>query len=166
MATNGQFSWPSVGSSVAAYGQFFMAANRRGRHGRTVMQNATGWTPAYTTYAESRQALSTLEGQKALDLRKHCARGGTRTTFRALQALGTPENMRNPKKFEGCTAGYEAKSVDNVHTLFSSSTADSSTDRSVPTSPARTAWAIKRRTHPAAPVFAAYAVAWSRTCRI
>ena len=27
MATDGQFSWPSVGSSVAAYGQFFMAAN-------------------------------------------------------------------------------------------------------------------------------------------
>ena len=28
MATNGQFYWPSVGSSVAAYGQFGMAANR------------------------------------------------------------------------------------------------------------------------------------------
>ena len=27
MATNGQFYWPSVGSSVAAYGQFGMAAN-------------------------------------------------------------------------------------------------------------------------------------------
>ena len=27
MATDGQVSWPSVGSSVAAYGQFFMAAN-------------------------------------------------------------------------------------------------------------------------------------------
>lgn len=27
MATDGHFSWPSVGSSVAAYGQFFMAAN-------------------------------------------------------------------------------------------------------------------------------------------
>jgi hypothetical protein len=27
MATDGQFSWPSVSSSVAAYGQFFMAAN-------------------------------------------------------------------------------------------------------------------------------------------
>jgi len=27
MATNGQFSWPSVGSSVAAYGQLGMAAN-------------------------------------------------------------------------------------------------------------------------------------------
>ena len=29
MATCGQFSWPSVGSFVAAYGQFFMAANTR-----------------------------------------------------------------------------------------------------------------------------------------
>jgi hypothetical protein len=28
MATVGQFYWPSVGISVAAYGQFFMAANR------------------------------------------------------------------------------------------------------------------------------------------
>jgi len=27
MATNGQFYWPSVGNFVAAYGQFFMAAN-------------------------------------------------------------------------------------------------------------------------------------------
>ena len=27
MATNGQFCWPSVGSSVATYGQFGMAAN-------------------------------------------------------------------------------------------------------------------------------------------
>ena len=28
MATIGQFYWPSVGTFVAAYGQFFMAANR------------------------------------------------------------------------------------------------------------------------------------------
>jgi hypothetical protein len=27
MAAGGQFYWPPVGSSVAAYGQFFMAAN-------------------------------------------------------------------------------------------------------------------------------------------
>ena len=29
MATSGQFYWPSVGNSVAAYGQFFMAADTR-----------------------------------------------------------------------------------------------------------------------------------------
>ena len=34
MATSGQFCWPSVGSSVAAYGQFRMAANRA-RHSCT-----------------------------------------------------------------------------------------------------------------------------------
>ena len=28
MATVGQFYWPSVGTFVAAYGQFFMAANK------------------------------------------------------------------------------------------------------------------------------------------
>ncbi|MDR6417742.1 hypothetical protein J2808_004513, partial [Pseudarthrobacter sulfonivorans] len=27
MATGGQFYWPSAGNFVAAYGQFFMAAN-------------------------------------------------------------------------------------------------------------------------------------------
>jgi hypothetical protein len=27
MATDGQFYWPTVGTFVAAYGQFFMAAN-------------------------------------------------------------------------------------------------------------------------------------------
>ena len=32
MATNGQFCWPSVGSSVAACGQFGMAANIPGHH--------------------------------------------------------------------------------------------------------------------------------------
>lgn len=38
MATVGQFYWPSVGTFVAAYGQFFMAANTgawiAGRAGR------------------------------------------------------------------------------------------------------------------------------------
>lgn len=29
MATNGHFYWPSVGTFVAAYGQFFMAANNQ-----------------------------------------------------------------------------------------------------------------------------------------
>ena len=28
MAINGQFSWPSVGSSVAAYGQLLMSADK------------------------------------------------------------------------------------------------------------------------------------------
>jgi hypothetical protein len=32
MATAGQFYWPSVGIFVAAYGQFFMAANIRPLH--------------------------------------------------------------------------------------------------------------------------------------
>jgi hypothetical protein len=27
MATDGQFNWPPAGNFVAAYGQFFMAAN-------------------------------------------------------------------------------------------------------------------------------------------
>lgn len=31
MATGGQFYWPPVGTFVAAYGQFFMAANTPGR---------------------------------------------------------------------------------------------------------------------------------------
>jgi hypothetical protein len=35
-------------------------------------------------YASNCQALYTPNGQKALDLRKHCARGGTRTAFAAL----------------------------------------------------------------------------------
>ena len=33
MATDGQFYWPSVGTFVAAYGQFFMAANITTRTG-------------------------------------------------------------------------------------------------------------------------------------
>lgn len=33
MATNGQFYWPSVGTFVAAYGQFVMAANSCNNYG-------------------------------------------------------------------------------------------------------------------------------------
>ena len=57
--------------------------------------------------------------QKAPDLRKHCAQGGTRTAFPPLQSLGTPGIMRNPDRSDRCTAQSEAKSVDIVHTLFS-----------------------------------------------
>ncbi|MBG6192458.1 hypothetical protein IWX64_003430 [Arthrobacter sp. CAN_A212] len=43
MATGGQFYWPSVGNSVAAYGQFFMAADTYGRPWtETVPRNAFG----------------------------------------------------------------------------------------------------------------------------
>jgi hypothetical protein len=45
------------------------------------------------------------------------AQGGTRTTFRALQTLGTRENMRNPGQSEGTTRQYETKSVDIVHII-------------------------------------------------
>jgi hypothetical protein len=62
------------------------------------------------------QALSTVEGQKAADLQKHCARGGTRTAFPPLQTLGTRENMRNSGESEGYTRQSETESVDNVHT--------------------------------------------------
>jgi len=36
MATNGHFCWPSVGTFVAAYGQFSMAANT----GQSLAKNA------------------------------------------------------------------------------------------------------------------------------
>jgi hypothetical protein len=64
------------------------------------------------------QALSTAKRQKASDLRKHCARGGTRTTFLALQTLGTPENIGNPSNSDRCTTQSEAESVDTVNTPF------------------------------------------------
>jgi len=41
MATGGQFYWPSVGTFVAAYGQFFMAANTGGRG-----SGAAAWSQA------------------------------------------------------------------------------------------------------------------------
>lgn len=61
---------------------------------------------------------TTDERQMAFDLRNHCARSGTRTTFRPLKTLGTRENIRNPKQFDGCTTHSEAESVDIVHTPF------------------------------------------------
>jgi hypothetical protein len=71
----------------------------------------------WTQIRRTSQALSTPERQKASDLRKHCARGGTRTAFQPLQILGIRENMRNPEQFEGCTKQSETKSVDNVRRL-------------------------------------------------
>ncbi len=62
--------------------------------------------------------LSTVRGQPAPDLRKHCARGGTRTAFRPLKTMGNRENVRNTKESEDCTRHSETKSVDNVHTLL------------------------------------------------
>ena len=44
MATSGQFYWPSVGSSVAAYGQFRMATNTRMCGSRNGIQTAMGCT--------------------------------------------------------------------------------------------------------------------------
>jgi hypothetical protein len=38
MATDGQFYWPSVGNFVAAYGQFFMAANTGDRAVKKYLQ--------------------------------------------------------------------------------------------------------------------------------
>jgi hypothetical protein len=60
----------------------------------------------------------TFRGQKATHLRKHCARGGTRTAFSALKTLGTRENMRNPKQYGSSTSRSEAQSVDDVHSCF------------------------------------------------
>lgn len=55
MATNGQFYWPSVGSSVAAYGQFGMAANIRnqGRFNQPRIGDRLGLA-AYTRTAHPR----------------------------------------------------------------------------------------------------------------
>ncbi|GLU61540.1 hypothetical protein Pure05_40360 [Paenarthrobacter ureafaciens] len=46
MATGGQFYWPSVGIFVAAYGQFFMAANSISKAGSYTRRE--GRTPAPT----------------------------------------------------------------------------------------------------------------------
>lgn len=46
MATNGHFCWPSVGTFVAAYGQFFMAANTKSHEAATPIRTAlrTQWS--------------------------------------------------------------------------------------------------------------------------
>jgi hypothetical protein len=64
------------------------------------------------------QALYTLNGQQASDLRKHCARGGTRTGFHALTTRHSPNNIRNPVQSGTSTTRSEAQGVHNVHTSF------------------------------------------------
>jgi hypothetical protein len=64
------------------------------------------------------QALSTVIRQKASDLRKHCARGGTRTAFQPVQIVGTPENISAPSQSGRYATQSEAKSVDSVNTSF------------------------------------------------
>jgi hypothetical protein len=56
--------------------------------------------------------------KEASDLRKYCARGGTRTAFQPLKTLGTPENIRNPSQSDRCTTQSGAKSVDIVNTAL------------------------------------------------
>jgi len=63
-------------------------------------------------------ALSTVIRQKASDLRKHCARGETRTAFQPVQIVGTPENISAPSQSGRYATQSEAKSVDSVNTSF------------------------------------------------
>jgi len=69
--------------------------------------------------ATRQQALYTRQSLFAPDEGKRRARGGTRTTFQALQTLGTRENMRSPGQSGGCWAQYGTKSVDIVHSPLS-----------------------------------------------
>ena len=56
--------------------------------------------------------------QKAPDLWKHCARGGTRTGFQPLQTLNSPGNIANPAQSVASTTRSEAQGVHIVHTLI------------------------------------------------
>ena len=58
----------------------------------------------------------TKKHQKAADLRKHRARGGTRTGFQSLQTLGSRRNIGSPGQSGTGTAQSETQSVDTVHT--------------------------------------------------
>ena len=56
--------------------------------------------------------------KNASDLRKRCARGGTRTGFQPLNSRHSPENLRNPAQSGNSTTRSEAQGVHIVHTLF------------------------------------------------
>jgi hypothetical protein len=56
--------------------------------------------------------------KKAPEQGKHCARGGTRTTFQAFKTLETLENIPNPGQTGPYSSRSEAKSVDIVNTYF------------------------------------------------
>ncbi|WP_455834096.1 DUF1990 family protein [Pseudarthrobacter siccitolerans] len=80
MATSGQFYWPSVGTFVAAYGQFFMAANTSDtRYRRTEVTAYIGSGDAVWERA-AREVLS-WNGQ---DLKRiQCAASGSGCTRKA-----------------------------------------------------------------------------------
>src|SRR4051812_46060109 len=53
LAISGQFSWPSVGSFVAAYGHFFMATDMRAPHdGRSACSARRSLSVLRTTVAQ------------------------------------------------------------------------------------------------------------------
>ena len=60
--------------------------------------------------------MSTPNGEKAPDLRKHCAQGGTQTAFPPPQTLDSRGNMRIPAQSGTGTARSEAEIVYFVHT--------------------------------------------------
>ena len=60
-----------------------------------------------------------LQRSDHLLVRKHCARGWTRTAFGALKTQGTPENMPSTSPSGRGTAEFDGQRVHIVHTPFS-----------------------------------------------
>jgi hypothetical protein len=61
---------------------------------------------------------TTDERQMAFDLRNHCARSGTRTTFQCPRKHWQLRKHAESKQFAGGTRYSATKSVDIVHTLL------------------------------------------------
>jgi hypothetical protein len=89
-----------------------MPSNKGMRYPATETATNQKWAPKGPIKGD----LCTVRGPKAPDLRKHCARGGTRTAFQPLQTLDSRPNIRNPGQSSTGTAQSVTQSVDTVHT--------------------------------------------------
>ncbi|MBP2215140.1 hypothetical protein H4V95_000331 [Arthrobacter sp. CAN_C5] len=83
MATGGQFYWPSVGNSVAAYGQFFMAADTARKAGTAAKRKQT--TRHLRKNAVALWALATARSGNVWGLGRSWARLTTKRRFRWLR---------------------------------------------------------------------------------
>lgn len=91
---------------------------------------------------------------------------GLELRSRPLQTLESPENLRSPEQYTGCRTRSVAKVVDNIHNLLHSLCRMIRGLNIRRFFACRKAWTNKLWTHPSVSALAAYAMAWSRTCRM
>lgn len=103
MATGGQFCWPPAGTFVAAYGQFFMAANRlRPGHEIEVLDDGLVITRGVIENLSLEQGIIRLKLSYGRGRRTYRRRDGWEVRMVCHEGRAQPETGTTPERqFEG-----------------------------------------------------------------